>query len=119
MTVVGVMAVLLGSATPRSSAPGGDQQVPAIDQHEQHDLEGQRDDGRLIIIMPIDISTEATTMSMMRKGMKTMKPIWKAVFSSEVTKAGITTRIGRSSALSIAGLGELGEEVEVGLRGPA
>ena len=28
-----------------------------------------------IIIMPIDISTEATTMSMMMKGMKMMKPI--------------------------------------------
>ena len=53
-----------------------------------------------IIIMPIDISTLATTMSMMRKGMKTMKPIWKAVFSSEVTKAGMRMRMGRSSGLS-------------------
>ena len=56
-----------------------------------------------IIIMPIDISTEATTMSMMMKGMKTMKPIWKAVLISEVTKAGMMTRIGRSSALSTGG----------------
>ncbi len=43
------------------------------------------------IIMPIDISTLATTMSMIRNGMKTMKPIWNAVFSSLVTKAGIST----------------------------
>ena len=36
------------------------------------------------IIMPIDISTLATTMSMIRKGMNTAKPIWNAVFSSLV-----------------------------------
>ena len=50
-----------------------------------------------IIIMPIDIRTLATTMSMTRKGMKMMKPIWNAVFSSLVTNAGISTRIGVSS----------------------
>ena len=37
------------------------------------------------IIIPIDISTLATTMSMMRKGMNTTKPIWNAVFNSLVT----------------------------------
>src|SRR5664279_1827457 len=56
-----------------------------------------------IIIMPIDISTLATTMSIIRKGMKMMKPIWKAVFSSLVTKAGISTRIGTSLADSSFG----------------
>ena len=50
------------------------------------------------IIMPIDISTLATTMSMIRNGMKIMKPIWNAVFSSLVTKAGMSTRSGTSSA---------------------
>ena len=48
------------------------------------------------IIMPMDMSTLATTMSMMRKGMKIMKPIWNAVFSSLVTNAGTTTFSGRS-----------------------
>src|SRR6185369_188146 len=48
------------------------------------------------IIMPMDISTLATTMSMIKKGMKIMKPIWKAVFNSLVTKAGTTTFSGRS-----------------------
>ena len=33
-----------------------------------------------IIIMPIDISRLATTMSMTRKGMNRMKPIWKGRF---------------------------------------
>ena len=36
------------------------------------------------IIIPIDISTLATTMSITRNGMKTMKPIWNAVLSSLV-----------------------------------
>ncbi len=35
--------------------------------------------------------------------MKIMKPIWKAVLSSLVTKAGSSTRIGTSSALTSAG----------------
>src|SRR5690606_10120460 len=43
------------------------------------------------IIIPMAMSTLATTRSITRKGMKIMKPIWKAVLSSEVTKAG--TRI--------------------------
>jgi len=54
-----------------------------------------------IIIMPIDISRLATTMSMIRKGMNRMKPIWKAVFSSLITKAGIRMRSGVSSGFSI------------------
>ena len=33
-------------------------------------------------------------MSMIRKGMKIRKPIWKAVFNSEVTKAGISAFMG-------------------------
>src|SRR5690606_41273184 len=43
------------------------------------------------IIIPMAISTLATTRSMIRNGMKIMKPIWNAVLSSEVTNAG--TRI--------------------------
>src|ERR1700722_13017530 len=52
------------------------------------------------IIMPIDISTLATTRSMTRKGMNTMKPIWNAVFNSLVMKVGIKTLSGTSSALA-------------------
>ena len=44
-----------------------------------------------IIIIPMDISTLATTMSMIRKGTKMMNPIWNPVFNSLVTKAGIRT----------------------------
>ena len=41
--------------------------------------------------MPIDMSVDATTMSMIRNGRKSRKPIWKAVFSSEIMKAGTRT----------------------------
>src|SRR4029079_16170597 len=39
------------------------------------------------IIMPIDMSTEATTRSMMRNGRKSKNPISKARLSSEIMKA--------------------------------
>src|SRR5678809_518652 len=52
------------------------------------------------IIMPSDISTLATIMSMMRKGRKTRKPIWKALFSSLVTNAGTSTLNGTSAVLT-------------------
>ena len=42
------------------------------------------------ITMPIDIKVELTTRSMTRKGRKIKKPIWNAVYSSEITKAGIS-----------------------------
>jgi hypothetical protein len=55
-------------------------------------------------------------MSMIRKGMKTMKPIWKAVLSSEVTKAGNHHPHRQVFGLVDPGrLGKLGEQVEVGL----
>ena len=56
------------------------------------------------IIMPRLISTLATTMSMTRKGMKIRKPIWKADFSSLVTKAGTSTRSGTCSAFTAASM---------------
>src|SRR5260221_10855167 len=43
--------------------------------------------------MPIDIKTEATTISMIRKGIKIMNPISKAFFNSPMTKAGIKTQV--------------------------
>jgi hypothetical protein len=46
-------------------------------------------------------------MSITRKGMKIMKPIWNAVFSSLVTKAGTSTRIGTCSALADSPLSSL------------
>src|SRR5258708_2814000 len=58
------------------------------------------------IIMPIDISTLATTRSITKNGMKIMKPIWKAVFSSLVMKVGTKTDNGTSSALANCGLPE-------------
>src|SRR5207302_641112 len=39
------------------------------------------------IIMPIDISTLETTMSITRNGTMIRKPIWKAVFSSDIMNA--------------------------------
>jgi hypothetical protein len=42
----------------------------------------------LIIIMPRLISTDETTRSITRNGRNSMKPIWNAVLSSLVTKAG-------------------------------
>ena len=55
------------------------------------------------IIMPMLISTLATTRSMTRKGTNSRKPISNARFSSEIMKAGVTTRSGVSWA--VAGLG--------------
>ena len=55
------------------------------------------------IIMPMDISTLATSMSMMRNGMKMAKPIWNAVLSSLVTYAGIRMRMEMSSTFGGAG----------------
>src|SRR5690606_40330593 len=48
MTAVGVMVVLLGRARLHREAlhQRADQQRPAVDQHEQHDLERQRHDHR-------------------------------------------------------------------------
>ena len=66
--------------------------------------------------MPIDISTLATTRSMTTKGMKMRKPIWKAVFSSLVTKAGTSRRSGTSSGVAICtSPPQAREEREVGL----
>src|SRR6478752_8829368 len=49
------------------------------------------------IIMPIDMSVLETTRSMIRKGRKIKKPIWKAVLSSEMMNAGISTSVGTSA----------------------
>src|SRR5690606_22502637 len=56
------------------------------------------------IIMPSDISTLATSRSMITKGMNSMKPIWKAVLSSLVTNAGISTRSGIASVDSTSSM---------------
>src|SRR5258708_25809812 len=45
------------------------------------------------IIIPIDIRTEATTMSIMRNGIKMMNPISKDFFNSPITKAGMKTQV--------------------------
>ena len=49
------------------------------------------------IIIPMDISTLATTRSMIRNGIKVRKPIWNAVFNSLVRNAGRMTEIGTAS----------------------
>ena len=49
------------------------------------------------IIMPIDMSTLATTKSITRNGIKIRNPIWKAVFNSLVTKEGSRILKGISS----------------------
>ncbi len=43
------------------------------------------------IIMPIAISTDETTRSMIKNGMNSMAPIWNAVFSSDSTNAASLT----------------------------
>src|SRR3954452_15739140 len=48
------------------------------------------------IIIPIDINVDETTRSMIRNGRKIRKPIWNAVLSSEMTKAGMRTVVGTS-----------------------
>jgi hypothetical protein len=57
----------------------------------------------LIIIMPRLISTDETTRSMTRNGRNSMKPIWNAVLSSLVTKAG--SRIEKGTSALLANLG--------------
>ena len=47
--------------------------------------------------MPSDMRTEETTMSITRNGRNSMKPIWNAVFSSLVTKAGSRIENGTSA----------------------
>ena len=49
-----------------------------------------------IIIMPMDISVEATKKSITRKGIKIRNPIWNEVLNSLMTNAGRTTLMGRS-----------------------
>jgi hypothetical protein len=55
------------------------------------------------IIMPIDMSTDGTTRSMMRKGRNSRKPISKARLSSEIMNAG--TRMRSDSSSGVAGRG--------------
>jgi len=50
--------------------------------------------------MPMDISTEATTRSMIRNGRNNTKPISKARLSSEIMKAGTSTRSEMSSGFA-------------------
>ena len=52
------------------------------------------------IIIPMDMSELETTMSITRKGMKTTKPMMKAVYSSERMKAGMRAARPTSSGLS-------------------
>ena len=49
------------------------------------------------IIIPKDIKTEATTISITKKGKKSKNPIWNAVFNSEVINAGNAILNGISS----------------------
>ncbi len=53
--------------------------------------------------MPIDISTEATTRSMIRNGRNSRKPISKARFSSEIMNAGTRMRSDISSGVAGGG----------------
>ena len=49
------------------------------------------------IIIPILIKIDETTISITKKGRNIRNPISKAVFSSLIVKAGITTDRGKSS----------------------
>jgi hypothetical protein len=52
------------------------------------------------IIIPIDSRTQATTISIIRNGIKIMKPTEKAVVTSLTIKAGISVVIGTSAGES-------------------
>src|SRR3546814_12784792 len=56
------------------------------------------------IIMPSDISADATIRSMTRKGRKIRKPIWNAVLSSLVRNAGGRMDKGTSFGLAYSGV---------------
>src|SRR5690606_34185325 len=66
-------------------------------------LKGKDTSIGLIIIMPRLISTLETTRSITRNGRNSMKPIWNAVLSSLVTKAG--SRIENGTSASEANFG--------------
>jgi len=53
------------------------------------------------MIIPTDIKPELTTISMIRKGRKTTKPMMKAARNSERMKAG--TRVVRETSAGVAG----------------
>jgi hypothetical protein len=55
-------------------------QRPAVDQHEEDQLECNDTTTGGGVIMPIDIRTEPTTRSMIRNGRNSRKPISKARF---------------------------------------
>ncbi len=54
------------------------------------------------IIIPMAIKTLATTRSMIKKGIKIKKPIWKAVFNSLVTNEGSNKLYGMSCGVCIS-----------------
>ncbi|MPN09769.1 hypothetical protein SDC9_157061 [bioreactor metagenome] len=54
------------------------------------------------ITMPIDINVLDTTMSIIKNGMNSKKPMVNARFSSLVTKAGTTISRPRSVSLSLS-----------------
>jgi hypothetical protein len=66
-------------------------QVPAVDETNSRILNGSEMKTGGSIIMPMLMSVAPTTRSMIRKGRKIRKPIWKAVLSSEIVKAGMRT----------------------------
>ena len=51
------------------------------------------------ISIPMDIRTEATTISMIRNGTNMMNPISNAFLSSPMTKAGIKTQVDMSAGV--------------------
>lgn len=84
ITDSGVMIVLRGSGI-EALRQRAQQQLPAIHQHKSISLNGSEIVAGGTIIIPSAISTLATTKSIIRNGINTVKPIWKAVFNSLVT----------------------------------
>ena len=60
----------------------GDEQVPAVHEHEQHDLEEAGNDGRAHGISAHGHQDRGDHHVDDEEGKKTMKPTWKAVLSS-------------------------------------
>src|SRR5690606_41425251 len=81
--------------------------LPATSRHPSTSTKKISLKGRLTttggsIIIPIDISTLATTRSLTRNGTTRRNPMVKAVFSSLLMTAGVTTLRGRSCAFAVA-----------------
>jgi len=94
---------------------GAGDEIPAVDEDEQENLERQGDEDRGSITMPMDMSVEATTMSMTRNGKEDEKADLNAVLSSTRERGDEDVRRDVLAGLRAVDLRQAREEGEVGL----